>query len=434
LDDWVGYKVLVSGRSNLMLHLLLPDRLGSHFCTGNRFPIFAILSGDGPLLGVTVEAEVIAPDGFVTEVPLFDDGQHGDGPAGDGVYANLYTRANQAASVQPPDEGQSNPDPDDEGGYRVLLVATGDDYQREAKGSFAILEGPDNNGNGLPDPWEEENDVSDPNDDPDLDDLINSDEYLNGTDPNNSDTDGGGENDGSEVAWTQNPLDPGDDEIEAPDSFQAAPQNGSVQLTYDVKDEYVKMELWRAPSAAGPWTKRVGELPLDGFYDDEAANGTEQHYRLIAEDGDLPATQAKRITAPGHRSAVLSSEVVTPSVDPLPPEARVVINGGAASTASRYVTLTFLPYEGIGETITEGFDDIAEMLISNDLAFAGATWQDFTQGVPWQLVGMRGAMNTVYVRFRDEHGNESTGVEVAAIFYDGRASYLPLVMKNQDSQ
>ena len=49
-----------------------------------------------------------------------------------------------------------------------------------------------------------------------LDGLDNLSEYLSGTDPNNSDTDGGGENDGSEVLiHGLDPLDPADDQIEA---------------------------------------------------------------------------------------------------------------------------------------------------------------------------------------------------------------------------
>jgi len=53
--------------------------------------------------------------------------------------------------------------------------------------------------------------------DADGDDLENFDEdYIHGTDPYNSDTDGGGEKDGSEVAAGRDPLDPSDDVTEAP--------------------------------------------------------------------------------------------------------------------------------------------------------------------------------------------------------------------------
>lgn len=436
----VPYQVLVSGQSSLTLDLLLPDRLGTRYFTGNRFPIYAILSDDGPIPGVPVQAMVTAPDcpGLgrrETMLPLFDDGEHGDGNARDGVYANTYTRVNCAQAVQPLQEDDAPTlAAEDEGGYRVRLRAMDTDFQREALGSFSVLEGEDVNGNGLPDTWETENGVTDPNGDPDLDYLFNGDEYLAGTDPNNSDTDGGGENDGSEVDWGQDPLDPSDDEIEAPDFFQTAPQNGAVLLTYDVKAEYAKMELWRASSPDGPFNLRVAELPLDGSYEDPAANGTTYYYRLIAEDAATVTAQDVEIAASGHRSAVLDSESVTPSIDPVPPEARVIINDGAPSTPSRDVTLSFAPYD-YEPGDPNGFDDITDALISNDPTFAGAQWQSIDPygTVPWQLDANPGEMAYVYVRFRDENNNESVGTEVGMILFEGEdvyPVYLPIVLRD----
>jgi hypothetical protein len=424
----VPYQVLVSGQSNLTLHLLLPDLLGTRYVTGNRFPIYAILSGDGPIPGAMISATVTAPDcprlGLRdTMVSLFDDGEHGDGNADDGVYANLYTAVNCAEAVQPPDERGGEPtEPQDEGGYRVRLLALDPGFRREALGAFAILEGGDGNGNNLPDEWEEEHGVSDPNGDPDLDYLLTGDEYLAGTDPNNSDTDGGGENDGSEVEWGQDPLDPSDDEIEAPDFFHATPQNTSVLLTYDIKREYTKMELWRAPGPDGPWNLRKGELPLGGSFEDPATNGETYYYRLIAADGGAAAA--------GHRSAVLDSEAVTPSIDPVPPQALVIINEGATSTWNRNVMLSFAPYEYEPED-PDGFSDIRWMKISNDLlSLPGMEWQDFAQDVPWQLAGQPGEMAHVYVRFRDENLNESVGTEVGTILYNPNLIYLPIIVRN----
>ena len=143
--------------------------------------------------------------------------------------------------------------------------------------------------------------TEDPNDDPDLDGLTNAQEDSRGTNRHNSDTDGGGENDGSEVMYLQDPLDPGDDEIEAPNFFQAAPLNEAVSLTYDVKAEYTGLELWRL-SPRGSWILRRPDLPLNGAFQDPAANGVTYQYRLIAWDTG------------GHRSAVLGSGSVTPLV------------------------------------------------------------------------------------------------------------------------
>ncbi len=77
----------------------------------------------------------------------------------------------------------------------------------------------DGDGDGMPDSWEDENqtnslgvvildknDPSDANDDPDDDHLINLEEYRNGTDPNDPDTDGDSLVDGWEVRYGFNPL------------------------------------------------------------------------------------------------------------------------------------------------------------------------------------------------------------------------------------
>jgi hypothetical protein len=419
----VYYQVLASGRSNLTMHTLLPGQMGYLHTTGLNIPIYAILSADSPIPCGQVEALVTNPSGFETRVPLFDDGEHGDGVADDGLCAGLYTRLNQAQQVQPPEEdGVPSPTADDEGGYSVRLIATGDGdtpFQREGLGSFMVLEGEDSDGDGMPDGWEEDHDVDDPLDDPDLDCLWNGLEYPFGTDPNNSDSDGGGENDFYELANGQEPLDPVDDEIEAPDFFHAAPADGAVHLTYDVKAEYTQMYLFRSESPEGPWScavQHVSALPLTGEYTDPAVNGTTYHYRLIAWDGV-------------HASATLDSEGVTPSADPVPPEARVIIDSGRPSTDVRDVTLTFGPYPNEPDD-PDSFSDIDEMILSNDPTFTGASWQAFYQGVPWVLGGPPNAVNQVYARFRDTSDNETVGTEVGLIFYDPDTIYLPIVIRS----
>lgn len=68
----------------------------------------------------------------------------------------------------------------------------------------------DEDNDGMEDTWESQNGlnptVNDANLDPDYDGLTNYEEFLQDTEPNNSDTDGDGDNDGSELHNGRNPL------------------------------------------------------------------------------------------------------------------------------------------------------------------------------------------------------------------------------------
>jgi len=326
---------------------------------------------------------------------------------------------NQAQAIAPSGEATQQPIPKDEGSYRVRLRVQTTDFTREALGSFSVQEGSDTNGNGLPDPFEQENQVTQDGGDPDLDGLDNLSEYQFGTDPNNSDTDGGGENDGSEFAKSKNPFNPGDDGIVAPQFLSVAPNVGLNVVSYDVRPEYNRMLLYRATSPIGPWSLQQAELPNTGVYSDTATNGTNYFYRYMAIDAD------------DDRSAVIDTSPVTPSQDPFRPEARIDINGNALETTSLNVLLTFAPSNEEGEF----FDDITQMRLSNDPLLTGADWQPFAQGVPWQLAPtVPGQIAKVYAQFRDDAGNESlitlSGIRVVT---DGTTLpnqlYLPLITK-----
>ena len=94
--------------------------------------------------------------------------------------------------------------------------------------------------------------------------------------------------------------------------------------------------------------------------------------------------------------------------------------------------LTFVPSaEEHGLNQVEGggdpFDDITDVLISNSPDFDGATWQAFQQGIEWQLLAGHG-YRTIYVKFRDDNGNESLG-STATIFLDADILYLPVTLK-----
>lgn len=415
------YQVIVSAKTDATLELLLPDRLGSRYLTGNRVPIFAIATNRAPILGLHPIAQVTAPNGIKTNVPLFDDGLHEDGAANDGLYGGFYTLVNQALPVPPTGEPGTQPTPNDEGSYQVRLLTQGNGFDREALGAFSVQEGPDVNGNGLPDPFEAENGVTQSETDPDLDTLDNVSEYQLGTNPVNSDTDGGGENDGSEFAKGKNPLDPTDDGIEAPQYLTVAPDVAANVVRYDVRPGYNRMVLYRATSPNGPWQVQEPELPTTGVYTDTATNGTPYYYRFMGIDAD------------DDRSAIIGSTGATPSQDPFIPEAVLHIDEGVTTTTQLTVALTFSPLGDEPEDIAR-FNDISEVKLSNEPTFTGAAFQPFTRTLPWQLADVgAGHVATVYALLRDGAGNESLvlvdsiGLTSQAVL--DRHIYLPMMMK-----
>jgi Mg-chelatase subunit ChlD len=413
------YQLFVSAPSSLFMQMVLPSQLGRQFYTGDFLPLIAMIAGDGAVRDATVETTVKCGS-QETKVKLYDDGNHGDGLAGDGFYGNEFRRVTQASVNNPIYEpGGALVQANDEGSCSVALMAYNGDFQREAIGGFSVLEAEDSDPeNGVPDTIDDA--YGDLTADPDLDEADTHSEYGYGTDPFNSDTDGGGENDYSEMAiHGSNPFDPSDDMIEAPDFLQTQAQNGSVKLLYDVKDEYVGIKYYHKKVGDSQWTLSASELPLAGTFDFPATNGETYIFAMRAYDGD------------DHRSAVVFSEVVTPSEDPLPPEAHVLVNNGAPSTVNRDVTLNFVPYEYPQPDFTEAFDDITEMKISNDPLLAGAEWQPFLQGVPWELSSSSnyGDVAKVYVKFKDAHGNQTIGVELGQIIYAPDVILLPLVSR-----
>ena len=402
--EWgaVTYRMMVSGHSNLNVELLLPDRLGSRYFTGNRVPIFALLSSDGPIGDALVVAIVTAPDGTQTSVPLYDDGQHDDGAPGDGFYAGIYERVNQATPVSTKEDGEKPTAPKDEGSYRVRLLAGTGEIQREALGSFSVLESPDTNENGIPDTYEKENGLTNPNGDNDLDGLSNGDEYKLGTDPNDSDTDDGGENDGSEVEKEKTPFNPKDDSIREPSFFDAKSGENSVQLRYDVHPDYSYMILFRSEKASGPWSLRDVEVkPTGNYVDKEVKNGVPYYYRLMAVNENV------------NRSAVVASAAAVPSEDPFLPEAKILINKGIGKTDKLDVLLDFVPYEEPAY-----YEDIVEVKVGNEPDLGKADWQPFKPQMEWALAETdSGEWARVYARFRDKAGNESL-LETASILFE----------------
>ncbi len=428
------YRVYVGGRSDLTLELLLPDRTGGSYLTGDALPIFAFLSNRQEPLDAEMVADVTLPDGQTVSLPLFDDGLHDDGTANNGLYGNRFTRVTQASGLKPSPEGVPDPKPLQAGGYRVVVTARGSGLNRQALGSFAVLAGPDLDGDRLPDNWEEEHGVGDPTGDPDLDGLITGEEFLNGTHPNDSDTDDGGQNDGSEVLLSgTDPLRPGDDLLAAPDFFEAIALDSGVLLHYGLPQGATGAFFFRAISPDGPWDGPVKVISptLSNYMTDTVPVPNQTFYYRFVATALAPARPTASAAVGGREieSASLASEPVTPRRDPVPPEAHIAINGHAAETNNLDVTLTF--YAGHGE-MAVFFEDIVEMQISNDPYLAGAPWRPFRVVTPWRLeLPVAGGVTRVYGRFRDKAGNISRFTAVDDILYRPAAEFrlfLPAVM------
>jgi len=429
--EGVPYQVVVSAHTKLSLTLFLPDKYGKVFYTGQTVPIYAVVAYRGPLAGVQVDAYVTAPDGMVGHVHLFDDGEHGDGIANDGLYAGMYTRVNRWYYLLPPPEEEGQTTGKFQAGYRVKVVAETNRFRREALGSFAILRGIDQDEDSLPDIYEEFYGVDDPKGDPDLDKLLTLDEYEFGTHPLNSDTDGGGEGDGSEVRYHQDPLEPSDDNSERPAFFHVSPFNGAVRLFFDFEPMYNTVEVYRKTGVLGEWGV-ISSTVTTGVYSDTAVKNNVTYYYGILPISALgePVVSVETAAAPElHEGGMVVSDGVTPLEDPFPPEARMLIDNGALVTHDLDVALSFTRYEeeGVGP---ETFEDIAWVMISNTPSFKGVSWQPFSETMPWSLADIPpGEMAYVYARFKDQTENESVGTEVASIRYDWWHVQLPLVMK-----
>ena len=235
-----------------------------------------------------------------------------------------------------------------------------------------------------------------------------------GTEPLSSDTDQGGQNDGSEVTGGGNPLDPADDQTPCPRFFKASSTlqsqdeplyTGAVILTYEVVPDHTSFSLWR--QVEGGTREFVSDqLPATGVYSDTAVSvGTTYLYWIWANDAE------------GHASCVLGPATVTLDPNAPAPEGVVRINNGAAKTDTPKVTLQI-----------NATPDAVEMQLANSVsALDDVTgWEPYATTKNWTLTPA-GGVGAVFVRFRDTSGNRSEPATALIEISTGANLYLPQI-------
>ena len=384
---------------------------------GIPMPIVAFLADVAPLTGATVTA---TSERTGEKITLHDDGMHGDGAAGDGAYGGTLVGTNLP------------------GGYSVVVDAAGTspfngDYTRRARLGFYLPDGPDKDGDRLPDWWEEQYPCMDPTVidehlDLDGDGLPNAAEYFRKTDPCDPDTDDGGENDGSEFNRQADPLFPGDDNTRSV-TFKPWPGVNFAVLKFAFPAIVSSMDVERAPSPEGPFVVVGNDLPpMNEWKDETAANDQPACYRIVATGRGFTSTSPIRCT--------------TPKADPHPPHGVVTGMSPTGQAAGLLFVadkvppiLTLLldaednpftdhiqPFDGaflFPEAIQSG---VTEMMISNRADFEGAVWEPYATTKEWPLDVRPDNTATVYVLFKDDAGNVS---DVAVATFDVDPSLLP---------
>jgi hypothetical protein len=357
---------------------------------GEVVPIIATLSDNGPILGADVVATVSTGASFTDiqswELNLYDDGAHSDGLPNDGVYGNLFTRTGGLGSLY--NESVVT--------YNVRARASGEsgiagEFNREVLGGFYLLRDPDydQDHDNLPDVWEEhfglDSALSAGDDgqagDPDRDGLTNYDELLYGTSPINTDTDGGGESDESEVTHGRDPYDRSDDTIRPP-MIYTVPGNGEATVIFFTNLTFSSIDIFRSEEADTGYSEiALGIAPTTASYtDDTVSNGNTYYYVVRGTD------------AAGAISGLSSAYSVTPKSDVTAPHGHVIINDNERYTTTSAVTLTI-----------SASDDTVDMRVSMDPLFEEAPWITYSESLSWDLP--EEGLQIVFLQFRDSAGN-----------------------------
>ncbi|MBF0386711.1 MAG: S8 family serine peptidase [Candidatus Omnitrophica bacterium] len=121
-------------------------------------------------------------------------------------------------------------------------------------------------------------------------------------------------------------------------------------------------------------------------------------WSLSAGDG-VKLVAVQYMQQDGKWSSISTKSII---LDATAPVGGVAINSGAYSTENRAVVLN--PYASDSGS---GMGAGAQMQISEDDTFPGASWEPYATEKPW-ILSAGGGLKTVYIRFKDALGNCST--------------------------
>jgi len=383
----------------------------------------ALHDASGSIENATVEVELALPEVDDEVLVAFDHGEVDDDRAGDGVYTALFHATNGFSATGLPDEiGNGSP-----GSYRVRVLASGTDnsghaFRRISESAFWVGLGDalDSDGDGMLDRYEALHPClaigsNDNASDSDGDHFGAGGEYQVGTDPCRSDSDRGGENDGSEIARGGNPFDPHDDLLPAPGYFalvtrvsehvdddpRFVPRPLANLLRIPSAPEYATVEIERRASPTAPWLPlaQLDPRALGGVFADEGLpEGVTFEYRMHGVDAARRESAMSRVVA------------ATVKQDPLAPIGALRIDTPAPRTDSSAIATLIDLYADAAAGIEMQLWWADERPVRN--------WEPFAAQllVPVEPVETP-TLRTLVVQLRDAAGNESLRYADAILVY-----------------